>query len=208
MVVEVEVVLDLDLEELIEKQQQLEREAHTISQLITKDLFIEQGLTIKHHLTELHQEHLQERLITKKRHTSGRSLERPLTRRLTRRPIERPIERPTPDNSAVEDLMEFCTVITYQQTTITLVDIIPHFMPKFTITVMDITSIMVNTVTTLLLKTQFLLYEVEEVLLPLVELPSAVVSLLSLFGAQSLENAKVLMMIMENHLEVKKKKKL
>jgi len=203
VVVEVEVVLDLDLEELIEKQQQLEREAHTISQLITKDLFIEQGLTIKHHHTELHQEHLQERLITKKRHTSGRSLERPLTRRLTRRPIE----RPTPDNSAVEDLMEFCTVITYQQTTITLVDIIPHFMPKFTITVMDITSIMVNTVTTLLLKTQFLLYEVEEVLLPLVELPSAVVSLLSLFGAQSLENAKVLMMIMENHLEVKKKKK-
>jgi len=50
--------------------------------------------------------------------------------------------------SEVEELMVFFTITTYLQITTMLEDITPHSILKFTITVMDITSTMVNMDTT------------------------------------------------------------
>ena len=159
--------------------EELQREAHTTSQLLEKSRLIELNLIIEHQHTELHLEQLLDlqviELLQLERH-----IEKPTKRLLSERLIEDIVVF-----TQMEELMDLYMLTTCHQITTPRLDITPHCTSRFTITVMDITFTIENTGTMLVHQTLISSFMVEVVVLeePLEEFLSAAASLVSLFGA-------------------------
>lgn len=170
-----EALVEVPVEATVEE---LQREVHTISQLLKESRLIELNLIIKHQHTELHLEQLLDlqviELLQLVRH-----IEKPTKRLLSERLIEDILVI-----SEMEEVMDLYMLTTCHQITTTSLDITPHCTSRFTIMVMDLTFTIENMDTMLVHQTLISSFIAEVVLEePLEEFLSAAASLVSLFGA-------------------------